>query len=375
MKDAKTVTLHIVIKGRDTRLGTLQLPERSSLWEVKKAIVDGNRAAIAKQLNLKEEQCIPRMILPYIGGAAIEENNRKQLKTFGMRGGSTHSFEIQISRVHAFLSTYEFRKAVERLDQRCRGEFPKELIKQAIFSCDDYHISHVWIDLYTRTEQLFEKILAKEAPRVDQEVARYRAWAQYPLTRVRYKIIGEPYRRAMIFKLRETHPAIAEHMRRRKHFVDYLLRTDIFNCFRMDDRDEALFNSEDVRLRGLVVERRFYDKFIEADKITEHSANNGVPQGERLLELTTVQAVQDELFSLSSQTIDEQVFQEDEGDEGYHSEPSPVHVPLCTRSKVIKRRKGTRRLPKMNRGREQVTGPTLRGTMVRKVSETKRTFF
>ena len=98
------VTLDIVVKETARRLCSLSLAETDSLSKVKEEILRKNRRVVVKNLFIKEEQCISRIIKLFIKDTEWDGANSATLQSLEMTNGNTYSMTVRFVRALAFLS-------------------------------------------------------------------------------------------------------------------------------------------------------------------------------------------------------------------------------------------------------------------------------
>ena len=81
-----------------------------------------------KNLYIKEEQCVGRVIKLIIGGKEWKGDENSQLNALEMRNGCTYELTISFTRALAFITDKEIKDMVLRIERRTEGRYDKELI-------------------------------------------------------------------------------------------------------------------------------------------------------------------------------------------------------------------------------------------------------
>ena len=98
------VTLAIVVKETARRLCSLCLAETDSLSKVKEEILRKNKRVVVKNLFIREEQCIGRIVQLFIKDTEWDGANTATLQSLEMTNGHTYSMTVRFVRALAFLS-------------------------------------------------------------------------------------------------------------------------------------------------------------------------------------------------------------------------------------------------------------------------------
>ena len=98
------IILCIQVKETQRKLCTLCLPETDTLLKVKEEILKKNKRVVVKNLFIKEEQCVVRIIKLFIRDKEWEGQDSATLNSVGMSNGTQHSMTVRFVRALAFKS-------------------------------------------------------------------------------------------------------------------------------------------------------------------------------------------------------------------------------------------------------------------------------
>ena len=162
-RNKKMVTLDIVVKETARRLCSLSLAETDSLSKVKEEILRKNKRVVVKNLFIKEEQCIGRIVKLFIKDTEWDGADTATLKSLEMTNGHTYSMTVRFVRALAFLSEREMRDLVREAESRTQRRYPRELIVQAINMAPECTLAQTSSNLVNNAVRVFESILQAES--------------------------------------------------------------------------------------------------------------------------------------------------------------------------------------------------------------------
>ena len=102
-------------------------------------------------------------------------------------------------------------------------------------------------NLYKHTATVFEVILKGESKTVISRVKKVRNLVYYPRIRAKHQLQDGRYAEVLEEAFSRKAPELAEHMRKRSIFVDYMLETGIFTNETLDRQHQEVRDELGVR--------------------------------------------------------------------------------------------------------------------------------
>ena len=101
--------------------------------------------------------------------------------------------------------------------------------------------------LYKHTREVFEALLNKESKMIVGRVNRFREARVYPRMRAKLQLQGNIYVEKLKAAFARRAPELAEHLRKRRIFADYMLECGIFTNAQLDRQYRDLLNELGAR--------------------------------------------------------------------------------------------------------------------------------
>ena len=86
---------------------TIRVSEDTTIARLKECIIEKNKNVIVKNLFIKSEQCISRIVKLIIDSHELEGKDSVELNELSMKNGNAYNLVVQFVRALAFLSEDE----------------------------------------------------------------------------------------------------------------------------------------------------------------------------------------------------------------------------------------------------------------------------